>query len=258
MKKIILLFVFVSSMTFAQKSINDYAYVIVPIKFDFQKSDNQYRINTIVKKTLEDNNFNAYYENMLPQEVLDNRCKALTAYVENESNMFTTKLRFLFKDCNGVVLYSADEGKSKVKQYEAAYREALEETMQQLSFLNYKYTAPQVVEKKELVVETRYEPDPKQVIEVKQEAKEIEEVSAQNSTEFVQEDDSNTLYAQPIENGYQLIDTTPKVVYVLQNSGSPDLFIVKEGGLLRKVGEEWVLERYENNTLVQKKLVIKF
>ena len=48
MKKIILLFILITNYAFSQ-SVNDYQSVIVPIKFDFLKSDDQYKLNTLTK-----------------------------------------------------------------------------------------------------------------------------------------------------------------------------------------------------------------
>ena len=43
--KILCLMLFVASYSYSQ-SVNDYKGVIIPMKYEFQKSDNQYRLQT--------------------------------------------------------------------------------------------------------------------------------------------------------------------------------------------------------------------
>jgi hypothetical protein len=79
----------------------------------------------------------------------------------------------------------------------------------------------------------------------------------------VQTDVANlpTLYAQPIENGYQLVDATPKLVLKIFNTSQPDYFTAvseaKNGVVFKKEGV-WYFEYYENSVLKSDKLNIKF
>ena len=61
-KRILFLLLFVVSYGFSQ-SINDYKSVIIPLKFDFLKSENQYRLATLSKFNLNKAGFEAYYTN---------------------------------------------------------------------------------------------------------------------------------------------------------------------------------------------------
>ena len=73
--------------------------------------------------------------------------------------------------------------------------------------------------------------------------------------------DPNLLYAQPTENGYQLIDKTPKVVMKLLKTSRPDSFIaIKDGvqGTLNAKDNQWFFEYYKNDQLVSEKVVVKF
>ena len=68
------------------------------------------------------------------------------------------------------------------------------------------------------------------------------------------------LYAQPIEGGYQLVDATPKIVYVLKATSSPDIFLItKDGknGVIFKDEGKWYVEMDENGSRA-KELNIKF
>ena len=61
-KQFLLLLLLVSGFSFAQ-SLNDYKTVIVPLKFDFLKSENQYRMSTLSKYNLNKVGFDVYYSN---------------------------------------------------------------------------------------------------------------------------------------------------------------------------------------------------
>ena len=123
--KFLLLILFTSLVGFSQ-SVNDFKAVIVPIKFDFAKGINPYRLSTMTKANLAKAGFNAYYENdQLPAELI-NRCDLLYADVKRDNAFLVTKLYVELKDCYGKVVYTSETGRSKEKEYEAAYRESLD------------------------------------------------------------------------------------------------------------------------------------
>ena len=102
----------------AQKSVNDYKYIIVPIQYDFQKSEDLYQINSLAEFLFNKEGFTAFLSNKeLPEELKKNRCLALTAKLVNESKMLSTTLHFDLVDCNNNVVFSSIEGKSKEKDY---------------------------------------------------------------------------------------------------------------------------------------------
>ena len=47
----------------SQNTINNYKYVLVPDRFDFFKTDNQYGLNNLTKMLLEDKGFTAFMGN---------------------------------------------------------------------------------------------------------------------------------------------------------------------------------------------------
>ena len=70
----------------------------------------------------------------------------------------------------------------------------------------------------------------------------------------------NVLYAQAIEGGYQLVNSTPEIVYVLKSTSAPDVFIVnKDGknGVVYKNEGKWFIEMDEKRSKA-KELNIKF
>lgn len=243
--KLFLITLFISALGFSQ-SVNDYKAVIVPIKFDFAKGINPYRLSTMTKSNLIKAGFQAFYENeQLPAEYLD-RCELLYADVKKDNGFLITKLFVEFKDCFGKVIYTSEIGKSKDKEYETAYRESLDMAFMSINKLKYKYNGKTNVTSSKMstaVVTTAVVTTP--VVAVP-----VADVS-----------DPNLLYAQPTENGYQLIDKTPKVVMKLLKTSRPDSFIaIKDGiqGSLNAKDNQWFFEYYQNDKLISEKVSVKF
>ncbi len=122
--KFLFLLLFVTSYIFSQ-SINDYAAVIVPVKYDFVKEENGYRLNTLTKFNLKKAGFTAFYVNETIPNEYNERCSLLNVDVSKESGFMITKLYVTFRDCYGKVVFKSEIGKSKEKEYDVAYVEAL-------------------------------------------------------------------------------------------------------------------------------------
>ena len=77
---------------------------------------------------------------------------------------------------------------------------------------------------------------------------------------YTQVDNSNNiLYAQPLNNGYQLVDASPKVVLVLLKSGVPNVYLVKgEDATVYKENGQWILSKTSGTGTEKKVLNIKF
>ncbi|HMC01941.1 MAG TPA: hypothetical protein VKN14_12970, partial [Flavobacteriaceae bacterium] len=70
---------------------------------------------------------------------------------------------------------------------------------------------------------------------------------------------SNLLYAQAIDNGFQLVDSTPKVVYKIQRTSLANVYLIEgRNAILYKNGDDWILEYYEDNVLKKEQLPVKF
>ena len=81
-------------------------------------------------------------------------------------------------------------------------------------------------------------------------------VSNQIQKDFVQ---IETLYAQVKNNGFQLVNTQPKVVFQLLQTNLKEVFILKgSNGIFYKKGTRWIAEYYENNQLIQKEYLLNF
>jgi hypothetical protein len=246
MKKIttFLLF-FIASYSFSQ-SVNDYKAVIVPMKYGFLKGENEYRLNTLTKFNLQKAGFVAFYNNeAIPNEYND-RCSLLYLDVKKESGFLITKLLITFSDCKGAVVYQSAIGKSKEKDYQVSYSEALNNAFQSVYDLQYKYNGTNPVQEK------------------KTEA--VAAVNAGNSQQLAPVENapigSSILTTETISNGYLLIDSqSSKVVLKVLKTSNEAVFIAqsktKNGVVLRK-GDELIFEYYENDKLVLEKLNAKF
>ncbi|MBC8985306.1 hypothetical protein H9X96_05920 [Pedobacter sp. N36a] len=241
-----ILFLFFSFSGFAQQTLNNYKYVVVPEKFSFLKTNNLYGLNDLAKFLVEQKGFTAYYDNSeLPSEIVNNKCQALNLDLVERKTMFTTNLTILLKDCQGNVLFKSKEGKSREKEYKTSYNFALRDAFASMDSLNYVTSSAPAVMPSAAVV-----PQQNRVVTTYAPAVAAEVVPA-----------AGTLYAQPIANGFQLINTVPKVVLTLMITTIPDYFIANNAtaqGIAYKRNGEWFFEYYQNNKLVTEKLLIKF
>ena len=153
-----LIIVFSTAILFAQKDINSYKYIIVPNQYEFQKSEDQYQLNSLTKFLFEKQGFSVLLSNeSFPEDLARNPCLALKAVLKNNSGMLTTKLNIDLLDCYNAVVFSSDEGRSKIKDYKKAYQEATRNTFAGIEALNYEYDGT-VISSSNRVVNTTVEP----------------------------------------------------------------------------------------------------
>jgi hypothetical protein len=242
MKKISLLFFVFSFVSFAQE-INNYQYVVVPKKFDDFKYENSNGLNTNVKLMLRKYGFKAYSPDELISEQINlNRCEFLTADLSDVSNLMVTKVRVVLKDCNEKIIFQTEIGTSREKEHVVGYNQALRAAAKSFETLNYKYvgktTASQATVEKPVV----------KVIDDK-----IESKSTPSSAVF--------FFAQPTANGYQVVDSEPKVIMRLYNTSQKNVFMADKNGVngtvLLKDGQ-WVFEYYNNGNLISEPINLKF
>ncbi|CAM4150702.1 hypothetical protein [Flavobacterium weaverense] len=247
-KSFILFLILVVSNSFAQ-SINDYSAVIVPLKYDFLKEENQYRLNTLTKYNFINAGFVAFYaEETLPAEYND-RCSVLRANVEKENGFLVTKLYITLRDCNDKVVFKSAVGRSKEKEFKLAYADALNEAFKSIYDLQYKYSGVTVKTQEAVVQQTVIAPAVDKAI------------PAEVTKSAVILNDVNMLYAQATATGFQLIDSTPKVVMKLMKTSQPNSFIAIrdaiQGSLILKENQ-WFFEYYKNDQLVSERVNVKF
>lgn len=70
MKKLLTIATLLFGIHCFSQSIKDYKAVLIPLKYDFQKEQNQFRLQTLIKYNLEKAGFQAFYSNeSIPSEL---------------------------------------------------------------------------------------------------------------------------------------------------------------------------------------------
>ncbi len=282
-----LVLIIISNALFSQQSLNDYKYVTVQKKYDFLNSEDQYQLNSLTKFLFKKEGFTVLFDSdKKSQELANNPCLGVTARVKKGSSMFVTKLVVELVNCRNEIIHTSTEGRSKQKDYKKAYHEAIRKAFKSISLLEYKYNpvkTPVLVEEKTIIEEKLVTVEKEKSVEVvekvtpvkvgivkKEPVKEVvEEVAPIEEIEEEIEDvpfliieketTENLLYAQVNPLGFQLVDSTPKVVYILLKSTKKDLYFLKnKNGILYKENRHWIIEYYNLGTLVRKNLNIKF
>lgn len=168
----------------AQVNINDYKYVIVPARFDFQSEPDKYQLNSLLKAYLENKGFTVFFDNQnFPSDLAMNNCLALKALVINRSNMFNSKTDFELVNCNNQVAFKSETGESRSKDFRQSYQESLRNALKSFDKVEYAYNPnaqpvnnavpgsynvvqQQVQPQQQVVVQTPVTPAPKPVVTV--------------------------------------------------------------------------------------------
>lgn len=244
---------------YAQLPLNAYKYVFVPERFAFSREDNQYGLAALTKLQLEQKGFVVFRDkDMLPQALAANRCSALKVEVTERKTLFSTNLTLYLKDCQGNTIFKSKEGKSREKEFEQAYPLALSDAFASLYATPYLYDSTLTVQTQQPAQPVQQAAQPaQQTSAAVQVTTQQASIAAVSSTAEI----NGTLYAQPIPNGYQLVDTSPKKVLTLLKTSAQDYFIADAGtftGIAFKKDGVWFFEYYRNDKLVSQKLEIKF
>jgi hypothetical protein len=274
--KIGALFIF-SLLTVAghsQNTINSYKYVLVPRKFDFVSEEDEYQLNTTTKFLLEQKGFVVFWSTAkLPPALAANRCSALIAEVTRRKAFFATNLTISLKDCSGNIVFKSKEGKSMEKEWFTAYDQALKDAFSSLTNVPYSYDSTLSAQTQQPVSATApvsastpaSATAPAQAYAPASAPAQAPPASPRMppSAQRAVADIPGTLYAQPIPNGYQLVDTIPKKVLTLLKTSVQDCFLAETSaaapnGIVFKKNGEWFFEYYKDGALVSQKLEIKF
>lgn len=260
MKKIILnLFLLFTLSAYTQiEKLNEYKYVIVKDKFDFLKESDQYQTSSLTKFLLKKNGFNVFLSNEeLPKDLLKNRCKVLTVSVVDDSSMFSAKSHIVFKDCFDKVLYTSQIGKSKQKEYKKAYHESIRRAHESMAEFKYAYAKKDnIIDNSKNVISTTKKTIPI-VVSPKVKVNPVKKDAAIKESTITEK--VEILYAQSKEIGFQLVNTSPAIIYQILNTNLKDVFILKgKSGILYKSGDFWIAQYYENGKSQSKKYTINF
>ncbi|MBJ7881681.1 hypothetical protein [Gelidibacter salicanalis] len=275
----------------SQENINAYKYVIVPTSFSFLNEPDQYQVNSLTKFLFEKYGFTAIMADAdYPEDLTNNRCLGLFADVEKLSAFLKTKLQVHLKDCNNKVVFSSGIGESREKQFDKVYNLALREAFNSFETLNYNYqpnnkvafkgakTAPvsgnteaqeeiqRLQREVEALKETRRLKEDivlkeaeanKQLQDVQPEVK--AQVKKVIVAEAVSDETLQTLFANPVENGYTITDASNRVLYHLVFSGKEDVYIVKgQDAILYKMNNTWIVAKANDSGVSMKTLNVKF
>jgi hypothetical protein len=263
--RILLLILFIASYSFSQ-SINDYKGVIIPMKYDFLKTENQYRLQTITKINLQKAGFQAFYATeAIPSDFTD-RCSLLYVDVKKENAFLVTKLYVVFKDCYGAEVFKSAIGKSREKEFETSYSEALNEAFLSVYALQYKYNGnTNFSPKTGITAQSIPAVAAPAVAAIPAAAVVTIPVAAasvlKNEPIISENKSAGLLYAQPTSYGYQLIDSEPKVVMKVYKTSNPASYMATKGsvqGVLVSKDNQWFFEYYQNDKLISEKIEVKF
>jgi hypothetical protein len=268
---------------YSQNTINSYKYVIVPERFSFSKENDQYGLNGTTKWMLMSKGFVVFMANEdLPQAVAANKCSVLRAEVVERKTFLSTNLTLFLKDCQGDTIFRSKEGKSREKEWQTAYNEALKDAFASLDAVPYKYDStlsatpaatvtptPTTTSSAPVLAPspapptsptpTTTSPTPTPASSPAPPAPPVGTPAPPASP--VPPVITGTLYAQVIPNGYQLVDTTPKKVLTLLKTSVADYFIAEtgySGGIVFKKDGAWFFEYYKDDKLVSQQLQIRF
>lgn len=279
----------------AQTSINDYKYVVIPVQFEFLKERDQYQINSLTKFLFNKYGYEAYIQDEeLPEDLRNNRCLGLYADVIKENAFLKTKLQIDLKDCNGTVVKSSKVGETREKEYATAYNLAIRDAFTTFQNFNYSYQPNASILASGYAIKTKdsnikeqaeitrlkneiksLKEDNTETVAIETPKKEVKAADIQLKQDMPKEstnpkkaskspdvgkiETSEVLYAQGIDNGFQLVDQTPKVVMVLYYSGMKDVFIVKgKDAIVFKKGDIWVYSENKGADLKAEAIDIKF
>lgn len=155
MKKILIAFlIFGSLFSVNAQDLNNYKYVIVPKSFEFSKRTNQYQLNALTKFLFEKYGFKTLMEDEnKPMDLARNNCLGLKADVNNNSGLFVTKMVVTLTDCQGNVVFTSKEGRSREKEFKTAWHEALRDAFTSVAELDHNYEADPAPEKIEVAEE---------------------------------------------------------------------------------------------------------
>ncbi len=215
-----LMFILFCTISIAQ-NLNQYKYIILPEKYDFLKSEDQFKLMSLTKFLFEKENFTVLNKSdKIPTDLYENPCLGMYADVIKSSNFLTTIFEIEIKNCRKEIILKSKKGKSRLKEYKRSYHEALRGAFISLNNLNYTYKQAETVDNAKII----------KPVSVNQT---VDSIVNNNTDSGIEKE---ILYAQKTKNGFQLVDSSPKVLYTLLNTSKKDVYILnnKKGYLYKK------------------------
>ena len=241
-----------------QTSLNNYKYVIIPTKYNMFDSVDKYELNSLTKFLFNKYGYTSFLKSdPFPEELNLNPCLALNLDLEKHSGFLNTKVQIHLYDCKQNLIMSSKIGSSRVKTYQKAYNLALRDAFTTFQNFEYEYEENKITGpvKNEIQPDIRASEKTNAVV-VKPN---VNETTFKISKKIKPKLQNTLLYAQPISNGYQLVDTTPKKIMVLLNTGIKNTFIVKnKDALVYQKNNDWILVTNNGEMIETKVMNIKF
>ena len=131
----------------SQPDLSPYKYALIKKQYVFQKEENSYQINDMLKFQFEKKGFVVLYESdKIPEDLFENPCLGLKVDIVDLSNMFTFKMRYDLIDCRNTTVFTGEEVKSKIKDFKKGYQDVMRKAMVSVSALPYAYIEGVIVE----------------------------------------------------------------------------------------------------------------
>ncbi|GLB53315.1 hypothetical protein NBRC110019_23560 [Neptunitalea chrysea] len=248
MKKLLITLVLLFSVLGSwaqQQSVNEYAYVVVPMQYGFLKKADEYNINSLTKFLFEKYGFTTYLEDDIPSAKRMQPCEGLRANVTKESGFLRTKLKVTLKNCSGVVVFESRIGESREKEFDKAFNLALRDAFKDVEALHYSYEVNAEPVKLVEEVKTFKEKGDEKKEEI---VTKVEDVNKVKNVEQVQEAKSG-LIAKPYKGlNYKVYDTAGKEVMILLYTTIKDVYMVKgKDEIVHKINNTWIIEGNDGN-----------
>ncbi len=264
-RNLVLAFLVFSYALATNAQLNDYKYIIVPKRFDVFRTANEYQTSVLIKHLFANEGFTVVYDDAIPEDGIRDRCLGLTVGINDESALFVTRFTLSLNDCEGNTVFNSVQGKSKEKEYKKAYRETITEAFESYKGLNYAYQPKEANETKEkeetkeekpLTISFKNDVKSLQVDNNKPEKTPIK-TDLRPNTENLTE----TFKAQPIENGFQLVDESSTVKLRMVKTTIDNVYLVNDSeinGMIYLKDGKWYLESTTSGNKQVKELDIKF
>ncbi|MCA0931000.1 hypothetical protein LCM02_00975 [Lutimonas saemankumensis] len=195
---LIILFIQVS---FAQNELDPYKYIIIPKKYEFLNKENQFRVNSYMKHLFEKEGYNTIYQGEnYPDDLLENPCLGVKAMVSDQSSAFTTKVFIFLENCQDEVVFKTAQGKSKVKDMNKTYVDALNKCFVEIQSLDYTYNSSLAMNSGR-TEESKIDSNQESVVTAEKEtvlAKETPEKDLKNESSGPAVKESETASAKPV------------------------------------------------------------
>lgn len=216
------------------QNLNKYKYIIIPETYEFTGETNQYQLNSLTKFLFEQQGFNTLMKTEeKPQDLRQNPCSALKADLADNSGLFVTKLVVKLIDCNDRVVFESQEGRSRVKDFQKAYQEALRNAFAEFEEMEYKFSpesTPEVAERKQEAV-TKPQKKPKvETEETLEDTEEIIEIETKDDIAEPAYDSDQKRKFQYAGNNFELRETAQGFGLFQEGASEPIAILIESDG----------------------------